>query len=222
MLTQPSDLSRKKDDHRGMVYVGTVVANDDPLRLKRIRISIPELLEGSGEELPWAIPSTTAYGTFVVPEVGSPTYVTFQNGNLHYPMYSGEVSSSQHPIPYPFNLNYPNKYGFGDSQGNHFYVDRQSNVVEFHHTSGTTFRINADGSISSNAGMWTHTGNITLQGNLEVSGNVDIGGNATVVQAVVADTVEGLSGVVQDGYELGTHWHHSDSGVTTRSPRYPP
>lgn len=71
-------------------YRGTVVATNDPLNLKRVRLKIPKLFGESWTK--WSDPSAptligTAPSTVTVPAVGTVVFVMFENGDTDYPVW---------------------------------------------------------------------------------------------------------------------------------------
>lgn len=177
-----------------------VVDNNDPLKLRRLKIRASSIHADTPEEhLPWAIcgmptgqgPLATAT-EFAVPRNGSTVLVVFQNGDPAEPIYLGGISDSTN-VPALFKTNYPNRVGWLLYNGTAFYVDCQTNVLSIAHR-GTTITIDANGGISvqggqnvavnvagdatlavsgnltSSAANWSHTGNFSLNGNLAASG----------------------------------------------------
>lgn len=147
-----------KEDFVGKHFVAKVMENNDPAKLGRVKVSIPNVLdegEHSIADLPWAIPfglspQGSGYGSFGPPDIGSFVYVEFQLGDIHYPVYHG---GAKNPTTGPVSISspsYPNRYGTKDSRGNHFYVDKATGDMEIFHFSGAILRINAAGDISLN------------------------------------------------------------------------
>jgi hypothetical protein len=72
-------------------YRGKVEDNADPMKLGRVRVSVPAIL-GVGK-LTWAMPCSPYAGKnvgfFALPPVGSNIWVEFEGGNLDYPIWSG-------------------------------------------------------------------------------------------------------------------------------------
>lgn len=72
-------------------YRGLVDDNDDPRRMGRIRVRVPELLD----DVPtgWALPCTPYagpnQGSFMVPPVGAGVWVEFESGRLERPIWVG-------------------------------------------------------------------------------------------------------------------------------------
>lgn len=184
-------------DYTGHSFIGTVVANNDPDKNERVKVTIPGVYEGAVADLPWVAPkvarlfgSTTSAAVFGVPVLGSQVFVEFQHGDPHYPLYVGCPTLKKQSIP-ESEVNYPNRYGLKDTAGNLVIIDPTpgQNQLIIRHASGTVFQINNDGSIvlnsvggiTSTAPSWTHTGDITVQGNVHstqsVIGDVDVLGN---------------------------------------------
>lgn len=71
-------------------YRGTVMENNDPKKLGRVKVCVPEVL---GEETVWAMPCVPfagkGVGLFALPPVGTGVWVEFEAGNLDRPIWSG-------------------------------------------------------------------------------------------------------------------------------------
>ena len=119
-----------------------------------------------------------------MPALGSLVGVEFQNGDIHYPLYTGLPKTLKTSIEEEL-ANYPNRYGFRDEVGNVAYIDKTSGstTMFLKHFTGTTVQISNDGSvqitavapITSSAPMWTHTGPVKIVGDLDVTGHVIAG-----------------------------------------------
>jgi len=71
------------------VYGGVVVRRDDPLKIGRVKVRVPGLIE---PESGWALPGTIGGGSpgrgiYFVPEVGSEVDVWFTQGDPDHPRY---------------------------------------------------------------------------------------------------------------------------------------
>jgi Type VI secretion system/phage-baseplate injector OB domain len=141
---------------QGRRFQGLVVDNNDPLQKQRIKVSIPSLMEGELEELPWVGPGvqssfgmTGTAATVGVPAMGAVVMVTFQDGDLNYGMYDGSLHTETTPIPGPLSTNYPDRRGWVDPAGNICWIDVTGGSVEFHleHVSGTSFHVDNDGNV---------------------------------------------------------------------------
>lgn len=187
-------------DFRGHIFIGIVRFNNDPLRLERIKVSIPGVFDSPNEaELPWVaplaegpIPNGSGFGSFgLVPPVGSKVFVQFQHGNPLYPVYYGSPIVQGDRVA-EANVNYPNRYGWRDPRGNVFYVDTTEggNVIRLEHASGTTVTINNDGRVTVQSVEEVQViseGNMLLQSNadlrIQATGRIDLesGGDTVLV-----------------------------------------
>ncbi len=72
-------------------YRGVVVDNIDPLRLGRVLVQVPKAM-GAGETR-WAMPCVPVAGhqsgIFVLPQVGAPVWVEFEQGEPDLPIWVG-------------------------------------------------------------------------------------------------------------------------------------
>ena len=95
---------------------GTVVANNDPMKLGRIKVRIQGIFDGEPDTLPWVRRKTDTLfcgsdcEAFDVPEVGSVVEVRW-NYDENTPMYSGAPYSKKHQTS-AFTGNYPYEAGF--------------------------------------------------------------------------------------------------------------
>lgn len=71
-------------------FRGRVVDNDDPLRRGRLRVSVPQVLEGVEV---WALPCVPFAGSdqgfYAMPDVGTGVWVEFEAGDPSFPIWSG-------------------------------------------------------------------------------------------------------------------------------------
>lgn len=204
----------ERHDYEGNWFVGTVVANNDPEKLERVKVTIPGLFEDAEDLLPWVAPvrfgsvpnKPGAHGSFGgVPTVGSVVWVILQDGNPQYPLYSGSPIMKGGPVAEAL-VNYPNRRGFKDPAGNLYYSDNTpgSNIVTFRHASGTTITVNNDGSvniaavatITSSAPQWNHTGNFHLIGDMVHTGDMEHSGNSLHDGNFEIDGVTNINGEI--------------------------
>lgn len=192
MLKKLNDLGGEQATY----FVAKVVENNDPLKLLRIKVTIPNLLEGSTESLPWCMPilasalggNTKASVSVAVPPLGSHVVVVFQGGDVNYGLMLGSLITKGTELGV-LATNYPARRGWVDTAGNHFFIDTTASNVTFElkHTSGTIIQIDNEGKLTiTTAGDTTvnatgalsiaSTGNMTLStdGTLSVasSGNM--------------------------------------------------
>lgn len=164
------------DDLSGVYFIGKVTVNDDPHKMRRIKVSIPGLFEGDPENLPWVAPArvgmivnTATTGSFhLVPALGTEVKILFQQGKPLYPLYVA-FPHQKDEIPAEFQTNYTKRYGFKDPEGNVLYFDTTNGAdpkFSFHHVAGVTITIanNGDLSVSTTGKMLLNSG-----GNTEIT-----------------------------------------------------
>ena len=119
---------------------GTVVDNNDPDKLGKIKVTIPGIFEGSIDKLPWIRrKNDTAFcgddaELFDVPAIGSVVEVKW-NYDENTPMYSGAPNSKKHTSNV-FTNNYPYEGGIRFGK-NVIKFDKASNIVTI--TNGSCF-----------------------------------------------------------------------------------
>jgi hypothetical protein len=175
-------------------HKGIVKDNVDPLKLGGIKVEITGLLESEdATKLPWFYPynstflgmSANAYMLMAVPEIDSEVTIIFPYEDIYFGFYVGSWISPNKPST--FDTDYPNVYGFIDSNGNFFKVNKTSTQVDININGPVVINVTGDitatvtGNISANV---SGNSDITTGGNLaaKVGGttNVDSGGAATV------------------------------------------
>lgn len=174
----------KTTDYSTQFFVGTVVENQDPLGINRIKVSVPGLFEPSLGAVPWLAPFKfssfgvgPSHGVYGAPAVGSSVVVVLQNGDVHYPLYLASLYSTKDANPEYKN---PSVWGFVDPSGNKLKVSMDSQDWEFTHSSGVRISIDAQGLLQVSC----NEAQVNVQGNMQatVGGNatVEIGGNGTI------------------------------------------
>lgn len=97
MLNVTSDMRQGQGINKDRIYVGTVVDNNDPDKLSRIKVQIAQVFDDiSNDLLPWVLPSlnhtggaSAETGNVDIPEIGSKVSIQFEDGNIDYPRYFG-------------------------------------------------------------------------------------------------------------------------------------
>lgn len=191
-------------------YVGEVEDNNDPEGMGRCKIRVLDVFGSKIDtrSLPWAAPTTDVgegageqLGSFSVPLVGSTVLVYFHKGDIYSPIYEAQLRAKTQLID-EMQTNYPLRYGFKDSLGNHWFVDKteSDDRIEFHHHSGTSITIDNEGSIVRQVAK-DETVNITGNSTVVVNkaSSVTIKENSEVlVKGDLTTTVEGnLSATVE-------------------------
>lgn len=209
---QIPDAKRKRETVRG-----TVVDNNDPLQLRRVRVQAPSIYgDAATEDLPWAmvdkisgngIGNSPDDGTFGVMTIGTAVWIEFQ---------ADDYGNDDHDLPLvtAFDItqavqkaeelvDYPNRYGFKDKVGNLFYVDRQTKEVQINlFTNKVTIHVDQNGNID-----FTTQGNInqTVQGNVtqHVVGNVTQQVDGNLQQTINGTSQQTVKGAVTMTFQQG-------------------
>jgi len=103
-----ADLVEKAERRFYGKYRGTVIDNEDPSRLGRVKVSVPSVL-GQDVVTGWATPcvpygGVAGQGLLFVPERGARVWVEFEEGDLEFPIWVGTYwcqpgGDSQAPKP---------------------------------------------------------------------------------------------------------------------------
>ena len=103
-----ADLVEKAERRFYGKYRGTVIDNEDPSRLGRVKVSVPSVL-GQDVVTGWATPcvpygGAAGQGLLFVPERGAGVWVEFEEGDLEFPIWVGTYwckpgGDSQAPKP---------------------------------------------------------------------------------------------------------------------------
>jgi len=73
-------------------YRGTIVDNEDPEKLGRVKLRVPQIAgDNVIEDWAWpkGFPAGQDFGDFMIPPEGSPVWVEFENGDPQHPIWSG-------------------------------------------------------------------------------------------------------------------------------------
>ena len=135
-----------------MTYLGTVEDNNDPEKLGRVRVRIAPYTDFLTDQLPWACPilgscgNSSNAGGLNVPEIGSHVRVEFPSKDLTAPYYRGAELNKLNKVTL-FDEDYPNTYGYKDSNGNFYKVNKKTGIIDFRHESSSSMQVTADGSL---------------------------------------------------------------------------
>lgn len=137
-------------------FIGTVVENNDPQGLDRIKVAIPELYDPKLGDIPWCLPvkqpifgQGSGYGFYGVPALNSKVLILLQKNDPNFPMYIGSIMLAS-MVGTQAGYNSPQKYGFIDPSGNKLQVDMETQTWTFTHSSGANVVINKDNKITVN------------------------------------------------------------------------
>lgn len=171
--------------------MAVVVFNNDPDKQQRIKVFIPNVLEGPADQLPWVGPIaqspfgiTRSFGTVNVPVLDSIVIVHFQGGDLNSGLYLGNAVTKTlgENMPVELSTNYPSRYGSFDPKGNKKYTDLVTGVVEYIHNTGTRVKFLANGDLDVTVVGSLHA-NVTGNAAAVIGGsaNVNVSGTTTLV-----------------------------------------
>jgi phage baseplate assembly protein gpV len=152
-----NNLNQFESPDYSIPFIGKVVDNNDPKKLQRVKVEIPNLLTGDPANLPWCFPAqhslfgmTESAYSVNVPVVGSTVMVEFQGGDIHYGVVSSCLHTSKTTVSGELANNYPNRRGWLDPANNLFYIDITSGqvIVHFLHKSGTRLTVADNGKVT--------------------------------------------------------------------------
>lgn len=178
-------------------HVGFVTDNVDPLRLGRVKLRIPNLLEFAPELTPWFTPVSSVWfgGSNVsrslwVPDLEDQLVVVFPSRDIYSGFYIGVIPTVPMDNACLANDDYPNIYGFHDPSGALLRVNKVTGKFEYEHPSGTKIIIAEDGAMT-----------VDIKGNLSlsISGNVSLSVDGSVDSIVNMESrtqVNGASNAV--------------------------
>ena len=219
-LTDTRHLLEKRNPVEGVIFIAKVTFNKDPEKRGRVRIYIPDYLGEDGDEEynPWALPAnipayrvekTNDESYAHVPPKDSWVYVTFQQGDPHYPMYWGGANIQATD---ELAENYPDRIGFRDIKKNYYWNDTKTDEMEFFHHSGLKVHIDADGTVTIDAPVDFNLNvkgdvNLVVDGDLNATAKgdavVNVEGNATLsVTGDLSLTVQGDTTIQAENLSL--------------------
>lgn len=179
-------------------HIGTVVDNNDPLKLYRLKIMIPIWEEIPIEYLPWVHPQlfhflglTTKSVFASIPNIGSECIVIFPTKDKYNPEYRMASPTNRNKCTF-LDAEYPHAYGYIDDSGNFFKTNKLTNTT-------TT---NCVGSVINNSNATTNNVTTTLTDNcndreINITGEMNINhSSGTFVQ------IDSIGGVKVNGVSL--------------------
>ena len=185
---------------------GTVVDNNDPEMLGRIKVSIPGIMEGTTDQLPWVRrKNDTAFcgddaELFDVPAVGSVVEVKW-NYDKQTPMYSGAPNSKKHTSKV-FTNNYPHEGGirFGkcvikmDKATNLMTINNGSCFIQLDPLGNITMTCQGNMNLTSARDLTITAPKTTINGSLDVQGtfNCAKGANGAITPINIATVAGGI------------------------------
>jgi uncharacterized protein involved in type VI secretion and phage assembly len=132
LLNKNTDMKRPQQ--------GIVVDNNDPEKLGRVKMTVPGIIEGDLENIPWTYPNnqhafggTPSSAHVTIPQIGSNLNVEFKHGDIYAPIYTGHNISQNNMDMSKFKDGYPKAYGWQDPSGNSFVQDRKAGTYTYGH-----------------------------------------------------------------------------------------
>jgi len=144
-------------------YVGKVVANNDPKKLGRVKVSIAEIFgSASNDVLPWVTSFVSSPHEFNCPEVGDEVVVFFPFGIVYFPCFIGHwhLKDAHDTV---FDSDYPDTVGF-NRQGFSVLYNKKAKTLDITHPTGAKVSIDAGGKISFDS-----PAEISIKANADVS-----------------------------------------------------
>lgn len=163
------------------LFIGTVIDNNDPMKLQRVRVSCPDMFDNIPTDgLPWfmSIQSTVqgnrpGMGSLSPLAVGSRVWVSFLDETPYHPVIWGAATTGDTKLSELTGADYPHCYGHVDQSGNIFLTNTAQNTITVGHVSGTSVNINGAGKITivTASDVEVHTNGDTV---LRTSGDTHI------------------------------------------------
>ena len=147
-----------------IIYIGSVVDNNDKRRLQRVQVRIHDIhRQVPDEQLPWCLPLANLFGSNAgigqmgpIPTKGSRVYISYLDDSPYFPVYIGgtvsidrrlkDFTDDEHDDD-GLAADYPNVYGVIDRSGNRWYFNTETDIFEFKHVSGSVLSIDGDGRV---------------------------------------------------------------------------
>lgn len=184
-------LNSKLSTQGSNMFIGTVVDNNDPERMGRVKVNIIDKYEGiQTSDLPWCRPEVTnVSGHFSIPNINDKLIVRVDD--IYNPVYLGKLLNSLNKSSL-LEEEYPNtNVIYEDETGTSITVNKKVNSMLITHSSGSSieFKESGDIDITSNGNFTIKTskGKINLNDNLISEGfgisRLLLGGENAVIPA---------------------------------------
>lgn len=168
-----------QDDVYDGYIIGTVVENNDPDGIARIKVRVTNVMDSDLGPIPWCLPSKHSpfgqgqgYGVYGSPAVGSPVRIKFQDGDPNYPVYEADEYLKAHANPKFLS---PKTWGYKDPGGSELWVDYETGAWEWTHQSGDTVKYDGQGNVT-----------VYIKGNskTQIEGNEETATTGTLTKTV--------------------------------------
>ena len=183
------NIAKKKRFNNGKE--GVVVYNEDPLRLGRIKVGIKGQFEASNyNDLPWVNRKAPCFlgasknsEMFSVPELQSKVWVTFPFGDTNFPYYETFPYSKEE-----FYEDYPESYGFKDSVGFVFKINKAKNSFTFKNNK-FSISSNTKGVLNFEAPVMNFDGSVNILSGADGSFTSTDGKVIVVSKGIITDII---------------------------------
>lgn len=226
----------KKDTTQTDSKAGFVVDNNDPLKLGRIKVTIPDVYVMENNDpstLPWIWKFNNSFlggsknsECFSVPELNSLVWVMYPLDDLEFPFYTN-YPYGQSCQTNEFTEDYPNMYGFKDSSGLLVRVNKRTKDVYVRYNDKYSLNINGetgkmDVFAAESVNLNTNSAiNVTCSANMTINCSADVNLKANTVNVNASKTNLGSGGPaiarVGDAVRVGNSTGTIISGGTNTS-----
>lgn len=180
------------------VYKAQVIDNADPEKLGRVKVNISGIFEGDAANLPWVYPrrndllgGKSDSGRYAVPEIDSYLEVRFPTEDIYSPFYYGYWEDANTHLA-DFDTDYPDTYGWVDSNGTKCIINKKQMSLDFTHVSGIEVSMDKDGNL-----------NLTVPKDMTeaITGNKTVNVTEDLTEMVEGDSMEAVTGDKMIGAE---------------------
>jgi len=171
-----------QDESYDGYIIGTVVENNDPDGIARIKVRVTNVMDSDLGPSPWCLPSKHSpfgqgqgYGVYGSPAVGSPVRIKFQNGDPNYPVYEADEYLKAHANP---KFQNPKTWGYKDPGGSELWVNYETGAWEWTHQSGDTIKYDGQGNVEVH---------VVANSKTQIDGNEETATTGTLTETVDGD-----------------------------------
>ena len=172
----------------------TILDNNDPLKMGRVRATIPGIFEEADKDkLPWIYVRSPhdhngnpKEANISIPRIGATINVEFHGGSPYHGTYSDTYRSKNNVNNTPFENNYPNVYGTVDRTGNSHIHDMVAGTNVYSHVAKTDDE-STDDVDEGDTGSTSSSGGTSFQAKEPIREKIDAGTVAKMVHSIVAD-----------------------------------
>jgi len=145
MFIKMTEFFKRTEQYNWKFYCGTVVDNEDPKKLKRVKVTIDGIFAGDKANLPWTMPFTDSTKRVRVPDIGEKMVVIFPFDDIYHPAFLGYWNTGDKNESY-LEDNYPKTFGFIET-GLKAKFNKETKDGEIVHESTTRGKVKADGTL---------------------------------------------------------------------------